>query len=307
MKPQSVVFKTSGASKTSPAKSMSRAGSSEAEEKQGRRKLAAGAKAGSARSLVESKFCSGPVANEPETQGWDSHLEIKTSEVMAQLLQEVVSDLPGPSINEEKKPELNAGYATHVGCQEKESMSNESRGDVHTAPPPLYPEVEHFSRSSNLDAVVCLQKSVSERAAELQKDLRLLTQTKSVMLCRQAEEELNREAEEDIQKFESAAQHQVKSATCNANTAVAEVQATCHAIADEVDTHLATLSQIRAAVVARKKEHEAAAEAYASALGSWAGDARRLWRERLEQRVASDALQVEQHIRDMLSPPKLIV
>eukprot|EP00746_Dinoflagellata_sp_MGD_P071512 gnl/MRDRNA2_/MRDRNA2_29116_c0_seq1.p1 gnl/MRDRNA2_/MRDRNA2_29116_c0~~gnl/MRDRNA2_/MRDRNA2_29116_c0_seq1.p1 ORF type:complete len:265 (+),score=64.55 gnl/MRDRNA2_/MRDRNA2_29116_c0_seq1:107-796(+) len=211
-----------------------------------------------------------------------SELQKETSAVISQLLEQCQSD-----------------------CQASAPSGSENR-DKHAAiPRSRSQDVAIASDFDNchLDAVLCLQQSVCQRAAELQKDLMLLAQKKDALLCQQAEDELNREAEEDIQKWEKAAHDQLKAAKGSASTAVLEVQAECQAIANEIDLHMATVEQVRAAVVARKKEHEAAAEAYASALGVWASDARRLWGERMDQRVATEAFEVEKHIRALVPPP----
>merc|ERR1719463_767721 len=100
---------------------------------------------------------------------------------MSELLKDSAFEMPVLSDTAEEDVTLFKSQVTGSLVPESKSLQM-----THL---PCCPPKAGFSNTKNLDAVFCLQHSVSQRAAELEKDIHLLTKTKSALLFLQAEEE----------------------------------------------------------------------------------------------------------------------
>eukprot|EP00931_Biecheleriopsis_adriatica_P056232 TRINITY_DN33313_c0_g1_i2.p1 TRINITY_DN33313_c0_g1~~TRINITY_DN33313_c0_g1_i2.p1 ORF type:complete len:285 (+),score=77.43 TRINITY_DN33313_c0_g1_i2:60-914(+) len=153
---------------------------------------------------------------------------------------------------------------------------------------------------TDLAAVANLQARVEQRTVQLKRDMATLAERKRALLRRGAEKELEREAEEDLQRCKNALDARAEAATRDIRAAMATARAEYEAVLAEIDDSLSVLDQVQAEVTAQRQAQSAARQRCVDSLVAWVAEAKAAQRRRSEERSEEELAWIELRADELL-------
>lgn len=140
--------------------------------------------------------------------------------------------------------------------------------------------------SDPLAALCRLEQSVQQRAEDLQRDMAQLQEARRELARREAEQDLRRWAEEDLEAFEEFLHSKVEAALAQLDQATEPARRECDEVSESVETCASELQRLRDEVVARLESLGEAASRCEEEIERAADTTLQEWRRRRSEQVA---------------------